>query len=518
MFLVLNLKAIQLIKVINIKTKIFFSIISVAFIATSLFGCKPTNPPVVLPTSDTTTVKISPIKDSTTVLHNPLMNLVLYLTADYNGNWSDPTWYLNDAKTVSNCNTVYIRSAWMNFESTEGNYVWKNNTSFKKMVAAIINKGWHIGFRVMCQDDGLSSTVTHGTPQYVFDAMKAAGYTNPYSISQPKYPDVTNPVWQAKFKAFILAFGVEFNDPTVTDFVDANGLGLWGEGNLVGIPTPNNDHSQEEAYFDWHLGVYAQAFTKVILNVTPCTFASWANYGVAQAALDVKLSFGKYGCIWRRDGIGQNIDATYVQYTPSQLDQYNSTFPATPMICEPWSSFTSTDRDYMNRLIHDVIQWHGTCLSYNAAWLNNPDLLAQLVAKMGYRLRPIEMNLSKQVVVNDSMKINHIWTNDAVSVIPNNNVRWNKKYAIAFALFKSNDLNPTEVYIDSLANPGILVKGTETTYNTNIQWKVPDGNYWLAVGVLDKTRPTAPSLDLAIKPLSRRNSWYLLSSITFNKN
>jgi hypothetical protein len=498
------------------KTNKLSIIIVFVLIFSTLCGCKPTNPPV--PPSDVTTAKISTIKDSTTVLHNPLMNLVLYLTSDSNGNWSDPTFYLNDANTVGNCNTVYLRSAWVNFEPTEGNYVWKNNTSFKSLVAAVKAKGWHLGFRVMCQDDGLSSTVARGTPQYVVDAMKAAGYTNPYSISQPKYPDVTNPVWQAKFKAFILAFGAEFNDPTITDFVDANGLGLWGEGNLVGIPTPNNDHSQEKAYYDWHLGVYAQAFTKVILSVTPCTFGSWSNDGAEQKATDLSLPIGKYGCIWRRDGMGQSISAPYLEATAPQLAPFVSTFPACPMICEPWSSFSSTDRDYMSRLIHDVILYHGLNLSYNAAWFANPDLLAQLVTKFGYRLRPVEIDLPKQLGVNDSMKIYHTWTNDGVGVLPNSNVRWNKKYAIAFALFKTTELVPTKVFIDSFTNPGVLLKGTNTSFTTTIQWKVPAGNYWLAVGILDQKLPTAPSLDLAIKPLGRRNSWYLLNSITINAN
>jgi hypothetical protein len=31
---------------------------------------------------------------------------------------------------------------------------------------------WNV---VMCQDGGTDSNVAHGTPQYVFDAMKAAG-------------------------------------------------------------------------------------------------------------------------------------------------------------------------------------------------------------------------------------------------------------------------------------------------------------------------------------------------------
>jgi len=500
------------------KSKTFYSLIACLFIGTCLHGCNSKSSIEDNPTGSVTTLTVTPTKDSTTVLHNPLMNLVLYLTSDYNGNWSDPSFYLNDASTLANCNTVYIRSAWMNFEPTEGNYVWKNNASFKNMVAAIKAKGWRIGFRVMCQDDGLSSTVIHGTPQYVFDAMKAAGYTNPYSIYQPNYPDVTNPVWQAKFKAFILAFGAEFDDPSITDYVDANGLGLWGEGNLVGISPYNGDHTKDKLYYDWHLGVYAQAFKHVILDVTSCTFGSWDNDGAEQKATDLSLPIGKYGCIWRRDGMGWDINQPYNQFTPEQLITWTSTFPACPMICEPWSGFTSTDRDYMNRLIHDVTQWHGMNMTYNDAWFANPDLLSQLVTTMGYRLRPTKIELSNQVASNGTMQIKHTWTNDGVGVLPNSNVRWNNKYAIAFALFKTTELTPSKIFIDSVANPGVLVKGMNTSFTTNIQWNEPAGSYWLAVGIIDKTMASAPSLDLAIKPLGRRNSWYLLNTVTIKAN
>lgn len=488
--------------------KTFFPFMASVIIAIVSFGCKSTNPPVAENQStDPSTLTLNPTRDSTTVLHNPLMGFVKYARGYTDGNWDSPESTTTDVNTTANCNTVYIRVPWVLLEPTEGSYVWKNSQNFKNLIEGVKSKGFRLAFRVIAQDSA-------STPPYVIDAMKAGGYSKPYSVSQPTRADVTNPVWQAKFKAFILAFGAAFNDPTVTDFIDANGLGLWGEGNLVGIPVPNNDHSQEKAYYDWHLGVYAQAFTKVVLAVTPCTFGSFNNDGAEQKATDLNLPLGKYGCIWRRDGMGQDILKPYVDATVPQLAPFTSTFPSAPMVCEPWSGFASTDRDYMNRLIKDVALYHGMCLTYNAAWAANPDLLSKLVGVMGYRLRPVKIDLPSQVASSGTMKINHVWTNDGVGVLPNGNLRWNNKYAIAYALFNTTSLLPTKVYIDSTANPGVLLKGTNTNYISNIKWSVPVGTYWLAVGIIDQTNPSNPSLDLAMKAVGRRNGWYLLKTIS----
>ncbi len=498
------------------KINSFFSFfLSIFFFSVSV-GCKKNNQPVVDdPNTGSKTLIISPARDSITVLHNPLMSLVKYAGGYADGNWDLAEWTTSDPNIVADCNIVYIRSPWVNFEPTEGNYVWKNNASFKSLIEGLKSKGFRLAFRVMCQDDGLDPKLVRGTPPYVIDAMKAGTY-NVMSKSNPRYPDVTNPIWQEKFKTFILAFGKEFNDPAVTDYIDANGLGLWGEGNLVGIPTPNDNHDQERAYYDWHLGIYAQAFTKVILAVNPCTFGSWSNNGAEQIKTDLDIPIGKYGCVWRRDGIGQDVNKPYIQPTSSQLAPFNSTFPACPIICEPWSGFASTNRDYMNRLFNDVILHHGNALSYDAGWDANPDLLAKLITKLGYRLRPVKIELQDQVKSSGTMQISHTWTNDGVGALPNGNIRWNNKYAIAFALFKYSEHTPTKVYVDSKSNPGVLVNGSNTTYTTDIQWNVPAGDYWLAVGIIDQTKPTTPSLDLAIKALGRRNGWYLLKTITID--
>jgi len=436
-----------------------------------------------------------PVKDSTSVLFNPLMNNVKYAGGYDDGYWDFSPWTTGDTTMMKYSRILYIRATWEHFEPTEGNYVWKYNQNFKNLINGVRLAGFHLAFRVMCQDDGSDPNVAHGTPKYVFNAMKVAGYSNPYSISNPKYPDVTNPVWQAKFKAFVLAFGAEFDDPSVTDYIDAVGLGLWGEGNLVGIPT----HKQEVAYYDWHLGVYAQAFKRVILDINPSTM------GVNPIITDTTLAVKKYGMVIRGDGFGGCV-------------MPNWTWPYMPAVLGPYGRFLimeacggGTDM----HLLDDAIAEGSNVLNYNTSSFSDPLLVSRMIKNIGYRLRPVGIEMPKEIGVNDIMRINHVWTNDGAGILPNNNIRWQNKYLISFALFKIGDTTPTKVYLDSNTNPGILVKGINTSYTTNIQWNVPSGNYQLAVGIIDQTRPTALSLDLAVKA-TRKNGWYVMGNLTVN--
>jgi len=437
----------------------------------------------------------TPVKDSTSVLFNPLMNNVKYAGGYDGGYWDFAEWTTRDTTMMKYSRILYIRTPWEILEPTEGNYVWKYNQNFKNLIIGVRAKGFHLAFRVMCQDGGTDSNVAHGTPQYVFDAMKAAGYSNPYSISQPKYPDVTNPVWQAKFKAFILAFGAEFDDPSVTDYVDAVGLGLWGEGNLVGIPT----HEQEVAYYDWHLGLYAQAFKHVILDINPGTM------GVNPILTDTTIAVKKYGMVIRGDGYGG-------------CAMPNWTMPYVPAVLGPYGRFLimeacggGTDA----HLLDDAIAEGSNVLNFNTPSFSDPLLVSRMIKHIGYRLRPVGIEIPNQVGVNDIMRINHVWTNDGAGILPNDNIRWQNKYLISFAIFKIGDTTPTKVYLDSNTNPGVLIKGINTSYTTNIQWNVPAGNYQLAVGIIDQTRPTALSLDLAINA-TRISGWYVMGNFTVN--
>lgn len=457
---------------------------------------------------------VLPTQDSTTVLRNPAMGFVTY-TGCNKGQFDKPEWIFGNPRTVRYSNILYLRVGWSALEPSEGNYVWMGSASFKALVQGVKDHRFHMAFRVIVQDES-------GTPSWVTEAIKAAGQ-NPMSVKNPKFPDVTNPIWQQKFEAFVLAFGKAFDDPTLVDYIDANGLGLWGEGNLSGIA----GHEQEETYYDWHLGLYARAFKRVLLA---------PNFGMMGANVlgtDERVAFHKHGTIFRLDGLGSQYPSD------AQRTFIDKNLPETVLIGEKCYSFSGgwekdqkikakaapaapTLRNYMEFLLDQAMAYHVMTLDFSnpEVWVNQqPDMAARFVANIGYRLRPKQVVFPDTMPSDGSMTIRHTWCNDGVGALPNLNRRWmdektkKGKYRVAFALFMPGQAVPVKVSIDPIPEPGAWVKGTDSPYSTSILWNVPRQAYDLGVGVVDTTLPTAPSLDLAIKDLERRNGWYILGTL-----
>lgn len=461
---------------------------------------------------------VSPTRDTTAVLHNPAMGLVTYTGIYPNGDID----MIHHPRTPDYSNILYIRVPWSRLEPTEGNYIWLT-PNFMKQIQSMRALGFRLAFRVMCQDAD-----THGTPEWVLKAIRDAGQ-DPISRVNPKYPvpDVLNPIWRAKFRKFVLEFGKAFDDPAVTDFIDANGLGIWGEGNLVGIPDP----AQQEAHWDWHLGLYNQAFKRVLL------VSNFTTLGANPLGTDERISLGKYAVLFRNDGLGSNYP------TDAQRAFISKHFPATTGFGELCYSFEDvknwsadpkiialaaptapTVNTYFDLALSQAFALHSNTLNFGSdlnRWIiEHPDQLARAIANLGYRLRPVLVDIPDSLRIGERMSIRHIWTNDGAGVLPNLSPRWRDpgtgkgKYRVAFAFFRPGVPDPVKIKIDPSAEPGTWIKGKESQNKVDIVWDVPAGDYELAVGIVDTTAPPSPALRLAIKDLPQRGNWYILGHVT----
>ena len=120
-----------------------------------------------------------------------------------------------------------------------------------------------LSFRIVVdgRDQGLN------TPQYVFDAgahwYKDPGPTNEATALARKSPFPDDKIFQEKYTKFIEALAQEFNDPDKVDFIDAYGLGKWGEAHTMIY----EDHSKKKQVFEWITDLYSRCFTKVPLVI-----------------------------------------------------------------------------------------------------------------------------------------------------------------------------------------------------------------------------------------------------------
>ena len=111
-------------------------------------------------------------------------------------------------------------------------------------------RGMRLAFRINVdsRDQG------QNTPLYVKEAG-AKGFQDPNNpqIWSP-YPD--DAVFQQKYEKFLQAFAVAFDDPDKVDFIDAYGLGKWGEAHGVKY----NNYSNKVEVFEWITDTYAKSF------------------------------------------------------------------------------------------------------------------------------------------------------------------------------------------------------------------------------------------------------------------
>ena len=392
------------------------------------------------------------------MLRNPAMGFAISSGCN-KGQFDKPEWIFNNPRNVRNSNLIYMRVRWSELEPTNGNYAWVANASFKTLVSSVKARGFRLAFRVIAQDNA--------TPEFVLNAIRAAGQ-NPMSTGNPKFPDVTNRIWQKAFETFILAFGRAFDDPTLVDYVDANGLGLWGEGNLVGIP----NHEQEEAYYDWHLDLYARAFKRVLLT------ANFGTMGANPLDTDERLGFQKCGTIFRNDGLGSKYPKE------SQRAFVDRHFPEIVLIGEKCYSFSDgweTDEKikaraspaeptlttYLELLLDQAMEFHVMTLEFSnpEVWIDqHPEMAARFIANAGYRLRPKRIGFPEAFPRDAVTRICHTWCNDAVGALPNLNRRWSDpktgkgKYRVAFAFSNRARPRPSKYPLTRLPN---LARGSK---------------------------------------------------------
>ena len=184
------------------------------------------------------TVSISFKPDTVSVLRNPAMGWVMYEEGwSFNGGKNNPYtpeifWEEMDAVNASAySNILYIRVLWNVMEPEEGRYAWIYNEAYKNYIRKAKDRGLKLAFRIFFDN---------GVPDFVYKAGCKSTLDPPMSLENDKQPYYDDPVFLEKLTNFIRAFAKEYDNPDIVDFVDAYGLGRWGEGHGVTLKDERN--------------------------------------------------------------------------------------------------------------------------------------------------------------------------------------------------------------------------------------------------------------------------------------
>ena len=484
-----------------------------------------------------TTVKISP--DRKTVLKNPLNGWVLYVSGTADPSYFDTKIYVSElGKEVyvrDYASACYIRTGWKNLNPAKGKYAWDDPTSrIYKLVKRAEELELPIAFRVVV--DGRDQR--ENTPQFVFDDGAE------YWLSDSKYPDrktplAVDPIWRKHYETFVKAFAERFNDPKKTAFIDAYGLGKWGEGHNVCYEQNNAVSDKTSEYkagtMQWITKLYADNFTKVPLVIN---YHRQIGHPVSEGknpqpdserVLQIALDNGY--CL-RSDAIGMNNqDWGYNDWEKAYAKKWAY---KVPILME--GGYIVSSHSYWNdpagyRKGHPEDVRAGEFNSSMEAKVNTMDFrvgdetkswfenafeyVERFVAEGGYRLYPTSVSFPSQVKFGDRVTVGHSWANLGWGYCPVNLPQWNYKYKAAVALLDSKN-KPVKVFVEADADLSKWLKGEISSYKTEVEIKgVAVGAYTWAVGIVDTMQDNAIGIRTAATAKSvTEDGWVRAGAVT----
>ena len=518
-----------------ISYKILFSLVFSSLLSVALYACNGGDSTGDDVNIDYDGVLVKPKFNKSAVLRNPLNGWVMYAARTDEPSYWDTEYYVPDlgkkVKPIDYASACYIRTSWASLNPREGVYTWKDkSTQIGRLVQGALERGLPIAFRIVVdgRDQGLN------TPQFVFD--KGAKYyveNAAYPTRITPYPQ--DPVFQACYTKLIEELAKDFNDPDRCAFLDAYGLGKWGEAHNVVYEDPNtstgeNTEKLKEEVFEWVTNLYTRCFDKVPLVINYHRLIghpeSWGTANVNSSKL-LNIAINK-GYSLRQDAFGMS------DYYQSWEKNFATTWTyKRPIIMEGgWITggthryWTDSSKKYRENHPEDVRQGefdssaetHVNMMDFRAGYETSTwftlcfGLVQRFISEGGYRLYPDEVYLPVQVKVGKQIEIKHRWRNAGWGYFPNNIPQWDYKYKVAFALLDSNN-NVKQTFVDTNCEPSGWLKENPTSYDFKLTVNLPAGEYTWAVAIVDTKKDNKPGIQLALNDEKTSEGWYKLLKV-----
>lgn len=505
-------------------------------------------------------VKISP--DRTSVLKNPLTGWAMYVSGTADPSYLDTEFYVSslgkNVRVADYSTCIYVRTNWRNFNPEEGVYFWNDPSSkLYQIYTRAQELGLPMAFRVVVdgRDQGAN------TPQWVYE-KGAEFWLENNKYPDRKVPNVLDPIWRKCYEKFIEDFAKEFNDPSKIAFIDAYGLGKWGEGHNVcyeGIePISYNDDGSVKEYagivsentvaykedtMEWITSLYSRCFTNVPLVINYHRQIGHPRSSGKNAQPDsehlLQIAIDNGYCL-RADSFGMhNQDWGYNDWERNYVKQWNNKLP---IILE--GGYVWSNSGHKNSIAAEGYETagdvrEGEFLEGELACVNMMDFrvgdevrswfeeafpyVERFIQEGGYRLYPDKASVPQTVEMGADVSVTSRWVNLGWGFCPTNLKQWNQKYKVAYALLDMETEEPVYEFVDESTDLSTWLKGSPTSYSFDISMKtVAIGGYIWAVGIVDTTKEKADGThEIGIKVAANKKSltdegWVKLTNVTVN--
>jgi len=517
-------------KKINYKVLAFKLLLSLSCVL--LFSCEKNNQEVTKAAEGTL---VKPKYNRNTVFRNPLNGWVMYAGRTDNDTYWDRQLYVPDLgktiKVIDYASACYVRTSWASLNPAPGVYAWRDTGSqIGRLIKGARDRGLPIAFRIVVdgRDQGMN------TPQFVFDAG-AKSYVENSAFPTRITPLPQDPIFRRYYTSFIEELAKDFNNTELTSFIDAYGLGKWGEAHNVVYQDPNSPTGQDkevmkEEVIDWVSDLYARTFTQVPLVINyHRVIGDPTSWGAVNANSEKLLNkMIEKGYSLRQDAFGMT------DYYQSWEKQFAKTWNyKRPIIMEGGWITTGTHRywtdpsgKYRENHPEDVRQGefdasaeaHVNMMDFRAggetnSWFEKSfSLVQRFISEGGYRLYPDQIYLPEKVNSNSETTITHRWRNMGWGYFPNNIPQFNLKYKVAFALLDDEGA-VKKVIVDQASEPSDWLKNAPVSYELKTNVGVPAGSYTWAVAIVDTTQDNLPAIKLAVNGDITSDGWLKLLAL-----
>lgn len=478
---------------------------------------------------------VKPKYNALSVIRNPLNGWVMYAPRSADESYWDTEYFVpqlgKKVKAIDYASACYLRTSWSSLNPKDGVYAWNDPKSkIGNLIKGAQKRGLPIAFRIVVdgRDQG------QNTPQFVFDAGAKFYLENPENPDrQTPYPQ--DSVFRKYYAKFIAAFAKEFNDPAQTSFIDAYGLGKWGEAHHVvyqdpKIATAADTERFKEETLDWVTDLYARTFTKVPLVINYHRLVghpeSWAPANPNSERLLQKAIEKGYSL--RHDAFG--MTGYYQDWEKKFAKAWNYKRPIIMeggwIVSKVHSYWIDPSKKYRKGHPEDVRlgeyeaseEAKVNMMDFRAggetnSWFEKSfDLVQRFITEGGYRLYPDQISLPKTIKSGAEVKITHRWKNMGWGYCPNNIPQWNYKYKVAFALLNAEN-KIAKIYVDKRSEPSDWLKDKPVAYDFNQTVNLPKGKYTWAVAIVDTTNEHKPGIKLAVDDEITESGWLKLNDL-----
>jgi hypothetical protein len=516
----------------RVNYKIMISKILTALLCLIVFACKKSAGDETKKVEGTL---VKPKYNRNSVIRNPMNGWVMYAARTDNDTYWDREIYVPDlgksVKVIDYASACYVRTSWASLNPSPGVYAWRNPSSqIGRLIKGAKDRGVPIAFRIVVdgRDQGMN------TPQFVFDAG-AKSYLENAAFPTRITPMPQDPIFRQHYAKFIEELAKDFNDTELTAFIDAYGLGKWGEAHNVIYDNPNtpsgqNTETAKEEVIDWISDLYSRTFTKVPLVINYHRVigdpVSWGAVNPNTEKLLTKMINKGYSL--RQDAFGMS------DYYQSWEKQFAKAWNyKRPIVMEGGWITTGTHRywtdpngKYRENHPEDVRQGefdasaeaHVNMMDFRAggetnSWFEKSfQLVQRFVSEGGYRLYPDQVYLPEKVNSTTETTITHRWRNMGWGYFPNNIPQFNFKYKVAFTLLDGSG-NATKVFVDKNSEPSDWLKNTPVSYELKTAVGVPAGTYTWALAIVDTSKDNQPAIKLAVNGDITSNGWLKLMDV-----